>query len=231
MTDPKTNLLLASFSPESREAILSQSREVTLNTRTSLQSQEELPRFVYFLTSGICSVVVAMPEGGSSETALIGREGVTSVLSLLGPSLSPTTCFMQIAGTGYRMPFPALRTLFEQSAEIRTRILQQTQQISMTTSQIAACNNAHDAEARLARWLLMVQDRTQTDSFLLTQEFLSEMLGTRRTTVALAAGTLQRSGFIDYNRGKINILSREDLETAACDCYGVTRRLLQDLYR
>ena len=85
-------------------------------------------------------------------------------------------------------------------------------------------------EERLARWLLMVQDRTQEDTYQLTQEFLSEMLGKRRTTVALAAGALQRSGFIEYSRGKVKILSRQNLETAACDCYPVTKRLLQGLY-
>lgn len=231
MNNQGTNLLLNALSPESRNAILSHCKEVPLSVRTSLHSQEEAPRYAYFLTSGVASVVVNLPEGNSSETALIGREGVTSPYSLLGASVPPTTSFMQVPGSGHRISFPTLRELFEDSREIRSRINEQIQQTAMTTSQIAACNNAHEAEARLARWLLMVQDRTQSDSFQLTQEFLSEMLGTRRTTVALAAGTLQRGGFIEYSRGRVNILSREHLESVACDCYGVTRRLLRALYQ
>ena len=138
---------------------------------------------------------------------------------------------MQVAGSGWQIPLPALRELFLHSEEIRSRILQCIQQQALTTTQVAACNTAHEAESRLARWLLMVQDRTQEDTFQLTQDFLAQMLGARRTTVALAAGTLQHSGFIEYSRGRVTILSRENLKTAACDCYEVTYRLLQHLYR
>ena len=152
-------------------------------------------------------------------------------ISLLGSALAPSQSFVQVAATGYRVPFAAMKRLFLSSEELRSRILECVQQNAMTTSQIAACNNAHEAEPRLARWLLMVQDRTQEDTFQLTQEFLSEMLGKRRTTVALAAGALQRSGFIEYSRGKVTILSRQALETAACDCYAVTKRLFLALYR
>lgn len=137
---------------------------------------------------------------------------------------------MQVSGSGYQILLTELREMFLHSAEIRTRILQCVQQQSMTTMQVAACNSAHEAEPRLARWLLMIQDRTQEDAFQLTQDFLAQMLGARRTTVALAAGTLQRSGFIEYSRGKVRILSREALKTAACDCYEVTHRLLLNLY-
>ena len=230
MAAPETNLLLESLTPESRTAILSRSQQTEMPIRFSMQSQEEQPRFAYFLTSGVASVVVAHLEGASTETALIGREGVTGALSLLGTSTPTAQCFIQITGRGYKTPLPVLRDLFVTSAEIRTRILQCVQQQALTTLQIAGCNAVHEAEPRLARWLLMVQDRTQEDSFLLTQEFVAEMLGARRTTVALAAGTLQRSGFIEYSRGKVTILSREALRMAACDCYGVTERLLQNLY-
>ncbi len=230
MSAPETNLLLEALSPESRSAILSQSKLVELPTRLSLQVQEEEPRFAYFLTSGVASVVVAHSEGASTETALVGREGVTAALSLLGSSLPTSECFIQLAGRGYKTPLAVLRELFVSTAEIRTRILQCVQQQALTTIQIAGCNAVHEAEPSLARWLLMVQDRTQEDTFQLTQDFLAQMLGARRTTVALAAGTLQRSGFIDYSRGKIKILSRENLRTAACDCYDVAERLFKNLY-
>lgn len=231
MSAPRTNMLLDSLSDESRSAILSQCKKLDLPMRYSLQSQETLPLYAFFLTSGIASVVVGHTEGSSCETILIGREGMAGALSLLGSSLSPAECFMQLAGDGYQIPLGSMRKMFEDSAEIRSRILQCIQQQSMTTTQVSACNVTHEAEPRLARWLLMVQDRTQEDDFQLTQEFLAQMLGAQRTTVAIAAGTLQRSGFIEYSRGKVKILSREALKTAACDCYGVTERLLLNLYR
>ena len=138
---------------------------------------------------------------------------------------------MQVKGSGYKIRFADLKAAFLDSEEIRTRILEVTQQQTLTMSQIAACNKLHDNEARLARWLLMVQDRLQDELLPLTQEFLAEMLGSRRTTVAVSAGTLQRAGLIEYRRGKVKILSREDLESAACDCYKVTQRLFQSLYK
>ena len=230
MPASKTNHLLEALSQGSREAILSVSEHMDLPIRASLQSKEEIPKYAYFITSGIASVVVGLAEGGSAETALIGREGLTGAMSLLGSALPSTECFIQVAASAYRLPLKTLKDLFMSSEEIRSRILEFVQQQSMTTSQIAGCNKLHDAEARLARWLLMVQDRTQADTFSLTQEFLSEMLGTRRTTVALVAGTLQRGGFIEYTRGKVTIHSRQNLQTVACDCYPVTLRLLNDLY-
>jgi CRP-like cAMP-binding protein len=230
MPASRTNALLEALSPESRDQILSLAKEVPMPVRTGIQALEEPPRHIYFLTSGVASVVVGLVEGGSAETALIGREGLTGGYALMGRSNSPTECFMQVAGGGYRVELEHVRDLFRRSEEIRTRILQCVQQQALVTSQIAACNKLHDAEARLARWLLMVGDRTGEDSFQLTQEFIAQMLGTRRTTVALVAGTLQRSGFIEYTRGKVTIRSREHLATAACECYEVTRRLMTEMY-
>ena len=231
MPAPRTNLLLECLSAENRNAILALAKEMPLPIRHSLQSQEEFPRYAYFLTSGVASVVINLLDGDAGETAIIGREVMVNSYSLLGSSAAPSESFIQVSATGYRVPFGPMKDLFLQSEEIRTRILECVQQLAMTTSQIAACNNAHESEPRLARWLLMVQDRTQENTFQLTQEFLAEMLGTRRTTVALAAGALQRSGFIEYSRGRVTIVSREHLETVACDCYGVTQRLLLALYR
>ncbi len=231
MDSPPSNLLLEALTPDCRAHVLARATHVQLELRTSLQEPDELPSHAYFMTSGIASVVIETADGGTAETAIIGREGMTSGLSLLGSLPPPTHCFIQVSGYGYRIAFDSLRELFRQSEEIRTRILECVQQQGLTTSQLAACNRLHDAESRLARWLLMLQDRTTTgDVMQLTQEFLAQMLGTRRTTVALVAATLQRGGLIEYSRGRVKILSRPALESVACDCYAVTRRLLQNLY-
>jgi CRP-like cAMP-binding protein len=231
MVAPRTNLLLEALSPDSRSRLIALSKVVELPLRTQLQAQDEQPKHAYILLSGIASVVVNLPEGGSAEVAVIGREGMSGCISLLGPSAPPSECFMQVAGSAYKIPFADLKTAFLESEEIRTRILELAQQQTLTMSQIAACNKLHDNEARLSRWLLMVQDRLQEDMLPLTQEFLAEMLGSRRTTVALSAGTLQRAGLIEYKRGKVKILSRENLEGAACDCYKVSQRLFRALYK
>ncbi len=230
MSSLPSNLLLDSLSAEGRNQILAKAQIVPLKLRTRLQNQGKPPRYAFFLTSGIASVVIELPDGASAEVALIGHEGMVGAFSLLGPSLEPTNTFIQVAASGYQIKMEDLRPLFHQSAEIRSRILENVQQVSMTMSQIAACNRLHEVEARLARWLLMCYDRVQEDTIDITQEFLAEMLGARRTTVAVAAGALQKSGLIHYMRGSINIPSRELLESAACDCYPVIHRLFAELY-
>ena len=226
-----TNIFLNAISIESRQAILTSAELLPLPARSELHKQERDPRHVYFLTSGIASVVVNLAEGGSAEVALIGTEGLTASLSLLGPALPSADCFMQVAGSGYRVEIALFRRFFLESEEVRAQLLRFVQFQSLLTSQIAACNRLHEAEARISRWLLMVHDRIHQDSFSLTQEFLAQMLGTQRPTVSIILGTLQRAGLVEVVRGGITIRSRENLEQAACDCYLVTRRLLQGLYK
>lgn len=231
MPAPQTNLLLDALSPASRDRILAISKHVTLPLREGLIEPDVPPQYAYFVTSGIASVVIELAEGGTAEVALVGREGLVGALDMLGPAQTPSRCFIQMPATAYRVSFSALRTLFLQSEEIRMRILEVVQQQGMAMSQLAACNKLHEAEPRLARWLLMVQDRIEDDTLNLTQEFLAQMLGTQRTTVVMVAGALQRSGMIEYKRGKVKIICREDLESAACECYGIMHRLLKNLYR
>ena len=228
---PPTNRLLESLSPQTRQRLLGAAKHVDLPVQTTLGEAGEPVTYAYFMTSGITSVVVEMVGGGSAEVAIIGREGMTGGFNLLGPAFSPTRSFVQMEGSAYRVPFAEVRKIFLESEEVRSRLLEMVQQQSLTMGQLVACNRLHDTETRLARWLLMVQDRVQEDTFKLTQEFLAQMLGTQRTTVVLAAGAFQRSGLIAYSRGRISILSREDLMQAACDCYKVVHQLYADLYR
>ena len=196
-----------------------------------LYKADEVPEFAYFITSGMASVVARSKDGGTAEVAVIGNEGMVGGLHLLGPAPISTEAFIQLDGTGLRIPLIELRKAFRSSEEIRDRILECIQEQALCVSQIAGCNRLHEAEARLARWLLMAQDRTQSVQLDFTQEFLAMMLGAQRTTVTLVAGGLQRSGLIDYKRGQVKILNRESLEEAACDCYQITKRLHTNLYR
>jgi len=228
---PTGNRFLESLSVQAREWLVSRATQVQLPIRTSLYVAEEPPEYAYFMTSGIASLVTAMADGKSAEVGVIGREGIVGAFHLLGPAPLPTDCFIQISATALRIRLSDLRTAFRSSEEIRDRVLEFVQEQSLSLSQLAGCHRLHEQEERLARWLMMVQDRTQTDVLEITQEFLAQMLGAKRTTVTVVAGTLQRAGLIEYTRGKIRILDRERLEEAACGCYGVLRNFYANLYK
>jgi CRP-like cAMP-binding protein len=225
------NLFLSALSSESREYLLARSSPIPLPLRTVLYESQETPHYAYFLTSGLASIVALMKEGTTAEVGFVGREGVVGCFHVIGPGLIPCRCFMQLDGAGFRIPLSELRTAFRNSEEIRDSLLEVAQEQNSELSQIAGCLRLHEAEERLARWFLMAQDRTQSDVLNLTQEFIAEMLGTRRTTVTMVAGALQRSGLIEYRRGQVKIINREELEAAACDCYQIIRKLYFGLYK
>lgn len=227
---PASNRLLSALSPETREHILSLTTAVPLPVRTVLYEPEQTPKYASFMTAGIASVVTPMIDGGTAEVEVIGFEGLVGSFHLLGSAPVPTSCFMQLAGAGLRIEMAKLRQLFLTSEEVRFRILELVQSQALTVSQMAGCNRLHEAEARLARWLLMAQDRTQSEVLNFTQTFLAEMLGTQRTTVTVTAGALQRAGLIQYRQGEVRILDREALESAACDCYRIAKQLYRRLY-
>jgi len=226
-----TNLLLSALSAESRERLMDASTPVPLPLRTELYQPDETPAYAFFITSGVASVVATVVDGGTAEVGLIGREGVVGALHLLGPAPAPTSCFIQLAATARRIPLAELRRFFQSSPEIRQRLLEFVQAEALSLGQLAACQRLHEAEQRLARWLLMAHDRVQSDTLNFTQEFLGMMLGSRRTTVTAVAGALQERGLIEYRRGSVQILDRDKLEGTACQCYQVTKTLYRNLYK
>jgi CRP-like cAMP-binding protein len=133
-----------------------------------------------------------MTDGETAEVGMIGREGVVGAIHLLGSSPVPTNCFIQLEATALRIPMPAFQTAIRSSEEIRQRVLECAQQQSNSVSQVAGCNRLHEAEARLARWLLTAQDRIGSNMLDFTQEYLAEMIGAQRTTVTVVAGNLQK---------------------------------------
>ncbi|MGI4831215.1 MAG: Crp/Fnr family transcriptional regulator [Janthinobacterium lividum] len=230
MSSQHANLFLNALSPASRDLLLGHCVEVDLPLRKSLYEPDNVPRYAYFMTSGIASVVTAMENGATAEVGLIGREGVVGSFHVLGPAKVSTNSFVQLEATGLRMPFSALVSAFRKNEEIRDRMLEFVQAQAVSLSQLAGCNRLHENEERLSRWLLMAQDRTQSDVLNFTQDFLGMMLGARRTTVTVIAGVLQRSGLIEYHRGRVKIINRENLEAVACDCYQVMKELYVNLY-
>jgi CRP-like cAMP-binding protein len=228
---PLSNVLIDALPEDSKRKLLSQLHRVNVPIRTSLYEPGDPPRFAHFLTSGIASVVTTMSDGSTSEVGTLGREGVPQALHLLGDALVPTRCFMQIGGTSLRMEFRVLERIFHADENLRRIFLAYAQYQSLMLGQVAGCNRLHDVSSRLARWLLMIQDRTGNSLLKLTQEFLGQMIGSQRTTVSEVAGGLQDRGLIEYTRGSIKILDRIGLENAACECYPITRELLASIYR
>jgi len=228
MNSHPSNVILNAL-PSQLNAFRAKLKPVALPVGSALYEPHEIPKFAHFLTSGIASVVTTMKDGGSAETGMWASEGLAECMHLGGSDRVPSRCFMQMGGTALRMPFADLEREFENLSALRAGIQHSIQTQALILGQLVACNRLHEVEERLARWLLMLQDRIQDDVLLITQEFLAEMLGSRRTTVTLAAGALQRIGLIEYQRGRVHILDRERLESAACECYPVIKKLSNGL--
>lgn len=202
---------IARLQPSLERVLLPQSKDLSL--------PGEKPLYGYFLEEGMASIVVTMRNGVSVEVGIVGREGMVGLPILFGTGHIPTHTFMQIAGSGFRIRAQVLKAEFDRPGTLRALCSRYFQSHLVQVSNSAACNRVHNIEKRLARWLLLCQDRTTLSRLPLTHEFLSQMLGTGRATVSLAAEILQRSKLIFYSRGKVDILDRKGLEDAACECY------------
>ncbi len=228
---PHRNRLLAAISQKSRKHLLASSSEVQIAARTILHEPDSRPSHALFLTSGLASILAVTTLGLAAEVAAVGREGFIGSLHLIGPNDGPTHCRMQIAGSAVRIPFEHVEETFHQHDDVQTRILELVQAQTHSLSQLAGCHRIHDASQRLTRWLLHAQLLTESPTIDITQEVLSEILGTKRVTIVAAAGELQREKLIEYSRGHIHILNRVGLEKIACDCYATIKSLHKGLYQ
>ena len=230
MPYPLSNILIDALPEANRQRLLAQGTRVSVPIRTSLYERADPPRYVHFLTSGIASVVTSMNDGETVEVGTLGREGAPQGIHLLGPVPLPTRCFMQVSGTAIRFDLGVLQGFFEKDRELRGVMLAYAQYHALMLGQMAGCNRLHGVKARLARWLLMIQDRTGDSVLKLTQEFLAQMIGSQRTTVSEVVGSLEERGAIENARGKIRIVDRTGLENISCECYLATRKLLASIY-
>jgi CRP-like cAMP-binding protein len=175
--------------------------------------------FVYFIESGFISALTMLTDGQPLEIGLIGAEGVAGVSVLLGAKDSYSETMCQTGGGAYRIPTAAFLDAVSHAPHLRDLLLRYTHVFHVQVAQTAACNAHHELGQRLARWLLAAHDRSNVAELSLTQDLIAVMLGVRRSTVSIAAGTLQKAGVIRYQHGRITILDRVGLENAACECY------------
>jgi CRP-like cAMP-binding protein len=198
-----------------------------LPKRVLLNEIAEPIEWAYFVNSGLASFLNVMADGKSVEVGLAGKEGFVGVPLLAGFSTSPSRAVMQVDGSAFRISPVDLQGVLKVCPNLNLSLQRFAQVLGMQAAQTAACNRLHEVDQRLARWLLMSQDRLSGDVVPLTQETLANMLGTRRASVTEAAGVLQKAGLITYHRGDVRIDNRRGLEAAACECYVAMKRLAE----
>jgi CRP-like cAMP-binding protein len=218
------NIILRGLPRTERAQISSSLEFVRLRLHQVLHETGEVIKSGYFLNDGMSSVLTVQPDGESVEVGLIGKEGFVGLPVIFGFKTSALRIITQGDGTAYRVDVRALQNLLPQCPVLQRQLQRYSMILGIQSTQLAACNRLHDVEERLARWLLMSHERIGGKTLPLTQEFLAQMLGTRRSTVSVAASILQKAGMISYTRGNVTILNKNKLEAATCDCYQIIRQ-------
>ena len=222
------NEILLALPRTESETVMPKLQFVRMMLHQVIHEAGETLRSVYFCNSGMFSILNVMPDGKSVEVGLIGKEGFSGTPIVVGFRTSHTRAVVQAEATAFRMDADALRSALPKCPKLERLLNRYTQLLAVQVTQIAACNRLHEVDERLARWLLMTQDRVGSEHLPLTQEFLAQMLGTRRSSVTVSAGALQKAGLIAYTRGNVTIHDRRRLEEAACDCYGLLQRQVKE---
>jgi CRP-like cAMP-binding protein len=215
------NLILLSLPDQEFHLLRPHLERVELPQYQILQEPAEKIDFTYFLNAGMASIVVLSRDGRSVEVGIVGKEGMVGMPLTVGLKRGTFRAIMQMTGNGLRIPSEVFLKILLSSPGLRAELSRFAFMHGMQAAQLAACNRLHEVEQRLSRWLLMCQDRVDSQFLPLTHEFLAQMLGTGRPSVSLAAGALENAGLIENVRGAVKILNRKSLEAAACECYGV----------
>jgi CRP-like cAMP-binding protein len=224
MTQEQTaNRILAALPREEFEPLADKLKPVPLVLGETLYMPEQKIEYVYFVDRGVVSLLAALENGATVEAGVIGPEGMAGISVILGADSTPNQALIQSPGQAMRVSSKDIRTEFRKGGKLRDLLLRYTHTLFTQVAQTAACNRLHSIEQRLSRWLLLTQDRVGRDDFILTQDFLSRMLGVRRAGVSVAANTLRQAGLIDYHRGTMMVLDRKGLENYSCECYTIVR--------
>jgi len=226
---PTTNLLLAALSSHVAHFLAPSLKRTVLFPHQVLFDVQELVRRVYFPVNVVASLRVSLLNGQTVETAMVGRDGVIGALAAFGAKHSSSRAVVQISGECLFSEVEAVRNAVVNVPELRSIIISHEQALLSHVHQSAACNATHNLESRLARRLLRAADLHGSNELRLTQEYLAEMLGARRTTVTLIAQRFQDAGMIKYARGRITICDPVKLQNAACECYRVIKSNYQAL--
>ena len=220
-----SNQLLAAMPRAALQRMLPGLEPVTLTYGEVLYEPAGRIYHVYFPVDCLVSLLTAVDNDRSLEVGMVGNEGMVGMPMVLGIGVSAVCALVQGSGTALRMPAARFLAEFKKNVSLQRALFRYTHLLMAQVSQTAACNRFHEADSRLARWLLMTSDRLHSREFLLTHDFLAHMLGVRRVGVTKAADELRQRKLIEYRRGNIRILDRKGLEAAACTCYRIVKDL------
>jgi CRP-like cAMP-binding protein len=220
----RQNRILADLPEPEFQRIANHLEPVDLPSGKIIYEIDQPIDYVYFPFRAMVSLVTLMEDGKIVEVGLVGRDGMTGIVALMGQKTSPDRALVQIPDGWVRARVAVIKEEFARGGSLHSSLLHYAYVLMRQISQTAACNATHTAEERLSRWLLMCHDRVQSDELKLTQEFIAEMLATRRATVNVAATNLQSAGLIRYNRGDIHVVDRKGLEAFSCECYAALNR-------
>jgi len=216
-------MLLGSLAAADLDALRPHLRPVSLAHKRILYDTGDTIQHVYFPVTSVVSLVLDLSTGELVEAAMVGRDGVVAAGSALDGKISLNRAIVQLAGDAFECNADALSDAAYKSRSLMAALIRHEQTVFAQAQQSVACMAAHDTQARLCRWLLRARDLAGSDTLPFTQEFLSEMLGVRRTSVSPVAHTLQQAGMIKYTRGRIEIVNVEALKETACECYETIR--------
>jgi CRP-like cAMP-binding protein len=222
------NEILLMLPPNERELLFPKLEFMRLKTHHVLHEPGDTLKSAYFPNAGLVSILSIFPDGKCVEVGLVGKEGFIGLPLVAGFRTAATRAITQIEGSSFRVDGQALTEILVQCPNLERRLQQFAQILAMQVTQIAACNRLHDVNERLGRWLLMSADRIGSNSVPLTQELIAQMLGTRRSSVTVAAGMLQKAGLIAHTRGDVKIVNRQRLEDASCECYAIMVKQVED---
>ncbi|HUO01538.1 MAG TPA: Crp/Fnr family transcriptional regulator [Rhizomicrobium sp.] len=223
------NRLLAKLSPEDWALVSPHLEMVALKERQVVEVPHKPITHVYFVETGVVSVVAVNQEDHRIEVGVIGKEGMTGVSLVMGDDRAQHSAYLQIGGNGRRMPAPAFLEAMSRSPSLRALMMKSAQAFMIQTAHTALANGRAKLEERLARWLLMAHDRLNTDAVPLTHEFLAVMLGVRRAGVTVALHSFERRGLISTRRGQLTLVDRPGIEKVAGSFYGIPEAELKRL--
>jgi CRP-like cAMP-binding protein len=225
------NSMLKALGENQRNRLLLECTRVRLKRRTILYRAGETARYCYFPVNGVMSLLSTTENGKSVIIGVVGNEGIAGIAALLQPAFVPYEIMAQIETNALRIEAKVIRKEFRQSDRFQQIVMNYLRLLLLQISQSAVCHSFHTVEQRLACWLLITSDRTHTNQFSLTQQCISQMLGTPRTNVSMIANVLQKQGLIYSKRGTINIVEREELEDIACECYRIVKNQIDEFFQ
>jgi CRP-like cAMP-binding protein len=224
------NRLLSNLPAAELERLNSHLERIPLPFKKVLYAPDEPIEYVYFMESGVASLLAIVDNEDYVEVGTVGDEGMIGIPVFLGAETTPVKAIVQIPGEGIRIPSNQFRLEVSKNGIFTYLLNRFLQAMFVMLAQNTACNRGHNLEQRAARWLLITQDRTHTDEFPLTQEFLAQMLGVRRASVSQVQQKLKEAGLIFYSRGNVTVLDREGLEKVACQCYDIIKSEFDRMY-